>query len=320
MFTGLVFSEENTDFYSIGEQKIEFRISASMDDFENSLVNQWTVLRDIHGGKQFVSDVVFDGNDVEGVWVERLPDGQQNGAFCIEGESVETRKCINPYKVRIWFKKSSWRKIRTATENYLGYGLAICQGKKIIRTVRIGQGLDQEVELLAMDEDAINLLLKGMKPSTVPSQALRKEEYNTWLMEHVQEFPSIVLQLESQAKEYMENKEYLQASRFYEKVLETSAEYNSLYLSLGDCYIQMRKYAEAESAYQKGLGLIDDLELRVEYLLQLGNLYYETEKYDLARAEYKKCITILQESNLEDKDELLELILETLENMEAEKQ
>jgi hypothetical protein len=173
-------------FYTLGNQNIEFRLAKKIDGFSSN--KDWPIKKDIEGNKFFISDeICINKADVEGILVEKLTEKEKSAAI-IHNEKVEKAMNYcedNPYRVIIYFKKDSWKKIRELTERSIFYCMAIIREGRLIQCPAIMDTFDKEANLSMVDKTSMKLLLDGLKIGTKPSSEQRELDYKNWLIENI---------------------------------------------------------------------------------------------------------------------------------------
>jgi tetratricopeptide (TPR) repeat protein len=85
------------------------------------------------------------------------------------------------------------------------------------------------------------------------------------------------------------NKNYVAALKVYTEVINKDSTYSPAYFNMGNCYLELKEYSQAEGSYNKALQLSPD---DPEIFKNLGYLNLKEENYDNALKYFKKALDL----------------------------
>jgi tetratricopeptide (TPR) repeat protein len=306
-------------FYTLGDQNIEFRLAKKIDDFSSH--RDWPVKKDIKGNKFFVSDeVCVNKADVEGILVEKLTE-EKSANFILNGKAEQTMNYCedNPYRVSIYFKKDSWKKIRELAERGMFYNLAMVKEGKILWCAAVMGRFDKEAYLSMMDKKTMNLLLEGLKIDKEPSLEQRELDYENWLIDNIKCDISYARDLSSIATKHSKAKNYQEAIKILKLILSYYPTLIEDCFQLGDCYFRQKDYDNAINVFEKGISQKPDLQYEVILQMYIGDCYSNKEQYSQALEKYKLCFEKVKTSEeFPDKDGLIIILKKRIKSIEKE--
>lgn len=307
-------------FYTLGDQNIEFRLAKKIDGFSSN--KDWQIKKDIKGNKFFISDeICINKADVEGILVEKLTEEEKSATFIFNGKTEKVMNYYegNPYRVIIYFKKDSWKKIRELTDRSIFCNMAIIKEGKILWCAAIMDKFDKEAYLSMVDKKTMNLLLKGLKIDNKPSLAQREMDYKNWLIDNIKSDISYASDLNSIATKYSKAKNYQEAITIFELILSYYPLLIEDYFQLGDCYFKQKDYDKAIEVFEKGISQKSDLQFEVILQMYIGDCYTNKEQYLQALDKYMFCLEKVKTSEeFPNKEALIKTLEKRIKSMEEE--
>ncbi len=270
LITLLIFSlpvslSARNGFYSLGSERLEFRIVQTVNN------DQSIEVYDQNKSPYFVCKTpVLKNNDIEDIYVET--DHNQTATSKLRNISSE-------YRATVYFKKSSWLKVREFSEQNLSRQVAIIKRNMVLLTPIIKRPFADKAEFF-FDQAAFNIFMPGLTPvQTTYSELEREKAYLKWLQKEIANSEKWIDDLVDYANRDLRAKKSKEVIAIFQRILKYYPSKSKFLEPLGDCFFKLKDYDSALIAYLKALRSHPDNRLRVRlkivwcYMDQVNNIF-----------------------------------------------
>lgn len=231
-------------------------------------------LKDLDGEVYFLKDeTIVEDSDVEGVEIDKG-------------------------YITIYFKRSSWKKVRRVTKYYLKNNIAIIKNNVVITIAKLMDPLTSSVSIAVNDEVDIEWFLRGFERIKKPKHIDSEEEYQNFLVLWLKKYPNDFNAVSDLAYSLIKKREdanWEKAVTLFEELVTEFPE-DAYYLnSLSMCYVALNRYQDAINSINRLINLSGGVDVWAGYLA-LGGIYEAIGSYKDALRSYERARSLLEDA------------------------